>query len=289
MYRNTIRAACLLVGLSVLVVIGGWAFAGAQGLQLGVVLVIVMNGLVLFFGDSMALRAMRARPISEIERPELYRIVRELATEARQPMPRLYLSPTPAPNAFATGRGPRRAVICCTTGLLRLLNERELRGVIAHELAHVRNRDTVVCSVAATLAAIITSMTALALLLPLGDSEDEDVPSLLSGLLFLVLGPAAALVIRIAVTRGREHCADEAAARLTGDPIGLANALRKIEVGTRTHPLPTEGRLLASAHLMIAHPFPPQGMSRVFAVHPPTRERIRRLRRMAVDGGWGLD
>nr|WP_221308975.1 M48 family metalloprotease [Nocardiopsis mwathae] len=278
----------MLAGLSALVVLGGWTIAGAQGLQLGIVLVIVMNGLVLFFGDSMALRAMRARPISEIEQPELYRIVRELATEARQPMPRLYLSPTPAPNAFATGRGPRRAAICCTTGLLRLLNERELRGVIAHELAHVRSRDTLVCSVAATLAAIITSLTALALLLPLGDSEDEDVPSLLGGLLFLVLGPAAAMVVRVAVSRGREYRADAAAARLTGDPVGLASALRKIEVGARTHPLPTEGRLLASGHLMITHPFPPQGMSRIFAVHPPTRERIRRLRRLAEDEGWGL-
>ncbi|GAB3211492.1 M48 family metalloprotease [Marinactinospora thermotolerans] len=280
MRHNTLRTAGLLVGLSALVILIGWGVWGEPGLQLGVTLAIALNGLVFLFGDTMALRAMRARPVGEIEQPELYRIVRELATRARQPMPRLYLSPTASPNAFATGRGPRRGAICCTTGLLRLLDERELRGVLAHELAHIRARDTLVCSVAATLGTIITSLTALALLLPLGDSEDEDVPSLLGGLLFLVVGPAAAMVIRAGVSRGREYRADEEAARLTGDPDGLAAALRKIEIGTRIHPLPAEGRLLAAGHLMIAHPFPERGVLRLFAVHPPTTERIRRLRDM---------
>ncbi|MDA8368791.1 MAG: M48 family metalloprotease [Nocardiopsaceae bacterium] len=280
MHRNTIRTGALLIGVSALVVLCCWSCAGEKGLQLGIAVAVGVNILVWFYGESMALRAMRARAISEIEQPELYRIVRELATEARQPMPRLYLSPTPAPNAFAVGRNPRRAAICCTTGLLRLLSERELRGVLAHELAHVRKRDTLVCSVAATLAAIITSLTALALLLPFGDSEDEDVPSLLGAMLFLVLGPIAALVIKAGVSRSREYSADVEAARLTGDPVGLANALRKIEVGTRTHPLPAERPLLAAGHMMIAHPFPHQGMKRLFAAHPPTSERIRRLRRL---------
>ncbi|TQN33085.1 heat shock protein [Haloactinospora alba] len=285
MQRNTIRAVGLLASLSVLVALVCWGCGGAQGLQLGIVVAVGVNGLVYFFGDSMALRAMRARPVSEIEQPDLYRIVRELATAARQPMPRLYLSPTPAPNAFATGGSPRGSALCCTTGLLRHLSQRELRGVLAHELSHIRSRDTLVCSVAAMLAAIITSMTALALLLPLGDSEDEDVPSLLGGLLFLVLGPAAALVIQLGVSRNREYRADRAAAQLTGDPLGLANALRRIEVGTRTHPLPTERRLLTAGHLMIAHPFPLRGMSKLFAAHPPTGDRIRRLQRMA--DRWG--
>ncbi|WP_046472051.1 M48 family metalloprotease [Allosalinactinospora lopnorensis] len=286
MHRNTIRVVGLLAGVSALVVVACWTCGGLVGLQLGVIAAIGLNGLVFFFGGSLALRAMRARPVSEIEQPELYRIVRELATEARQPMPRLYLSPTPAPNAFATGRRPRKAVVCCTTGLLRRLNERELRGVLAHELAHVRQRDTLVCSVAATVATIITSLTALALLLPLGDSEDEDVPSVLGALLFLLLGPLAALVIQLGVARGREYRADLAAAELTGDPIGLADALRKIEVGTRTHPLPAERPLLTAGHLMIAHPFPEYGMSRLFAAHPPMPERIRRLQRLAEQ--WGI-
>ncbi|GAA3764192.1 heat shock protein HtpX [Spinactinospora alkalitolerans] len=281
MHRNTLRTVGLLTGLSGVLVLVCWLCGGPAGLKLGVVAAIAVNGLVYFFGDTMTLRAMHARPVSEIEQPELYRIVRELATEARQPMPRLYLSPTSAPNAFATGRSQRRAVVCCTTGLLRLLSERELRGVLAHELAHIRKGDTLVSSVAAMLAMIITSLTALALLLPLGDSEDEDVPSLLSGLLFLAVGPLAAMVIHLGVGRTREFRADDAAARLTGDPIGLAGALRKIEVGTRIHPLPAERGLLTSAHLMIAHPFPCQGMGRLFAAHPPTTERIRRLRETA--------
>ncbi|QBI56005.1 M48 family metalloprotease [Streptomonospora litoralis] len=285
MQLNTIRAAALLAGLSALVVAVSWAVAGAQGLQVGIVAVVALNAVVYFFGDTMALRAMRARPVGEIEQPDLYRIVRELATRARQPMPRLYLSPTPAPNAFATGRGPRRATVCCTTGLLRMLDERELRGVIAHELAHVRSRDTLLCSVAGTVAVVITSLTALALLLPLGDSEDEDVPSVLGALLFLVLGPLAAGVIRVGVRRSREYRADHAAAELTGDPLALAAALRKIEVGTRTHPLPAERPLLATGHLMIAHPFPQRGINKLFAVHPPVQDRIRRLRRLAER--WG--
>ncbi|TDQ45653.1 M48 family metalloprotease [Actinorugispora endophytica] len=285
MHHNTFRAAALIAGLSALLVVGSWTCWGAQGLKLGVVSVIAVNGLVYFFGDTMTLRAMHARPISEIEQPELYRVVRELATEARQPMPRLFLSPTVAPNAFTTGWRRRRSVLCCTTGLLRILNERELRGVVAHELAHLRKGDTIVCSVAAMLAMMITSLTALALLLPLADSEDEDGQGLLSGLLFLAVGPIAAAVVRAAVGRRREFDADEAAARLTGDPIGLATALRKIEIGARTHPLPTERGLLASGHLMIAHPFSRRGAGGLFAAHPPTPERIRRLRGMAEE--WG--
>ncbi|WP_067964509.1 M48 family metalloprotease [Nocardiopsis trehalosi] len=283
MHRNTFRAAALLAGLSGLAAVAGWTCAGAKGLQFGIIVAVAINGLVYFFGATSALRAMRARPVSEIEQPELYRIVRELATEARQPMPRLYLSPTPAPNAFATGRSPRTAVICCTTGLLRTLDERELRGVLAHELAHVRRGDTLVGSAATTVAAIITSLTALALLLPLGDSEDEDVPSLLGGLLFLVLGPLAAGVIHCGVNRNREYRADADAAHLTGDPLALVSALRKIEIGTRTHPLPAERPLLAAAHQMIAHPFPERGIARLFAAHPPMAERVRRLRALAAE------
>lgn len=281
MQHNTIRTAALLAGLSGVIILGCWLFGGPWGLQLGAVIAIAMIGLVFFFGDTMTLRAMHARPVSEIEQPELYRVVRELATAARQPMPRIYLSPTRAPNAFATGHTPRRAAVCCTTGLLTLLNERELRGVLAHELSHIRNRDTLACSVAATVATLITSLTALALLLPLGDSEDEDVPSLISALLFLVLGPAAAMVIQTAVSRRREFRADEAAAELTGDPLSLASALRKIEVGGRVHSLPAERGLLAAGHLMVAPPFHGKGMCRLFSAHPPTTERIKRLRTLA--------
>lgn len=279
MHVNVARAVGLFVGVSVLAVAVGWLCGGERGTQLSVSLVVCAGVLVYLFGESLALRAMRARPVSEIERPELYRIVRELATAARQPMPRLYVSPVRSPNAFATGSSPRRAAVCCTTGLLRTLNERELRGVIAHELAHIRAYDTLISSVAATLTGLITATTAITFLLPLGDSEETDMPNLLGGLMMALLAPLAALVVYFGVGRRREFLADEQAARLTGDPIGLADALRKLEAGVYRYPLPRERGLLASAHLMTANPFP-GGLGRLFAAHPSTAERVRRLREL---------
>ncbi|WP_444962394.1 M48 family metalloprotease [Nocardiopsis sp. M1B1] len=279
MHASVARAAGLFVGAAVLVVLVGWLCGAEKGAQFSVALVLCAGVLVYLFGESLALRAMRARPVSEIERPELYRIVRELATAARQPMPRLYLSPVRSPNAFATGSSPRRASLCCTTGLLRTLDERELRGVIAHELAHIRANDTLISSVAATLTAVITATTAIALLVPLGDSEESDMPTLLGGLMTVLLAPLAAMVVYCGVGRRREFRADEQAARLTGDPLALADALRKLEVGALRHPLPRERSLLASAHLMTTNPFP-NGVGRLFAAHPPTAERVRRLREL---------
>jgi heat shock protein HtpX len=273
---NVARAVGLFVGAAVLVVVVGWLCGSEKGAQFSVALVVGAGVLVYLFGESLALRAMRARPVSEIERPELYRIVRELATAARQPMPRLYLSPIRSPNAFATGSSPRRAALCCTTGLLRTLDERELRGVIAHELAHIRSHDTLISSVAATLTAVITAMTVVTFLLPLGESEETDMPDLLGGLMMAALAPLAALVVHCGVGRGREFRADEKAAELTGDPTGLAEALTKLEEGARRYPLPRDRGLLASAHVMTTNPFP-TGVGRLFAAHPPTDERIRRL------------
>lgn len=285
MHINAVRACGLFAGAAVFVVTVGWLWNAEAGAQFAMALVVCAGVLVYFFGESLALRGMRARPVSEIERPELYRIVRELATEARQPMPRLYLSPIRSLNAFATGSTPRRASLCCTTGLLRTLDERELRGVIAHELAHIRSHDTLLSSVAATLTALITALTAVAFLLPLGDSEETDVPTLLGGLLLALLAPLAAVVVHFGVGRAREFKADEKAAELTGDPVGLARALRKLEAGARALPLPQERILLAAAHLMTTHPFP-DGLGRLFAAHPPVEERVQRL--MELRRKWDL-
>jgi len=274
---NVARAVGLFVGAAVLVVVVGWLCGAEKGAQFAVTLVVGAGVLVYLFGESLALRAMRARPVSEIERPELYRVVRELATAARQPMPRLYLSPIRSPNAFAAGSSPRRAALCCTTGLLRTLDERELRGVIAHELAHIRSHDTLISSVAATLTAVVTALSLVTFLLPLGESEETDMPNLLGGLLVAVLAPLAALVVYCGVGRRREFRADEQAAELTGDPIGLAEALLKLEEGATAYPLPRDRALLASAHVMTTNPFP-TGVGRLFAAHPPTHERVRRLR-----------
>ncbi|MFI6577729.1 M48 family metalloprotease [Nocardiopsis sp. NPDC050513] len=285
MHVNAVRAVGLFVGAGALVVAGGWLFGAAAGAQFGLALVVCAGVLVHLFGDTLALRAMRAHPVSEIEQPELYRIVRELATAARQPMPRLYLSRVRSPNAFATGRNPRRAAVCCTTGLLRTLNEDELRGVLAHELAHIRSHDTVISSVAATLTGLIAALTLVAFLLPLGESEETDMPDLLGGLLLAVLAPLAAVVVHCGVGRHREFRADEEAARLTGDPEALASALRKLEAGARTHPLPQKRPLFAAAHLMTTNPFP-CGVGRLFSAHPPVAERVRRLR--GLRHGWDL-
>ncbi|WP_017615347.1 M48 family metalloprotease [Nocardiopsis salina] len=285
MHVNVVRAVGLFVGAGVCAVSVGWFAAGAQGLQFASALVVCMGVLVYLFGESLALRAMRAHPVGEIERPELYRIVRELATAARQPMPRLYLSPIRSPNAFATGGSPRRAALCCTTGLLRSLDERQLRGVIAHELAHIRAHDTLISSVAATLTATITALTSVALLLPLGESEETDVPNLLSGLMLAVLAPLVAVVVYFGVGRRREFRADEKAAELTGDPEALADALLRLEKGSRDFPLPQGRVLLAAAHLMTTNPFP-DGLGCLFAAHPPVHERVERLR--ALRGKWDL-
>jgi heat shock protein HtpX len=284
-HLNGLKTAALLGLLTSLILLVGYWFGGSTGLVIAVVISLVMNAVSYFWSDKIALRAMGAREISEAQAPQLFAMVRELATAARQPMPRLYISPTGQPNAFATGRNPQHAAVCVTEGILGILSPRELRGVIGHELSHVYNRDILISSVAAALAGIITMLASLAWFIPIGRSEDDEGPGILGYLFMLILGPLAASIIQLAISRSREYQADASGATLTADPLALASALRKIHRGTQALPLPPEGQLTSTAHLMIDNPFRGGGLANLFSTHPPMEQRVARLEEMAAQSG----
>ena len=278
--HNGLKTAALLGLMASIILFVGSRF-GSGGLLIALVVALGVNGYSYWRSDTMALKSMRAYPVSQVQAPGLYATVAELASTLRIPMPRLYLSPTDAPNAFATGRNPANAAVCCTEGILELLDERELRGVLGHELAHVGNRDILISSVAAALATVITFLANFAQLSMLFGGRERDGGNVASSLLLIVLGPVAAGVIRMAISRNREFQADATGAQVTGDPLALASALRKLERGTAERPLVEDARLAPTSSLMIANPFRGGGMGRLFSTHPPMAERIARLEQMA--------
>ena len=274
---TTLKTGMLLAGLTALLIVGGGLLGGRGGMMIALVMALLMNGISWWFSDKIALRMAGAREVSEAEAPQLHALVHELATYARMPKPRVFIIDNPSPNAFATGRDPEHGVVAVTTGITRMLSERELAGVIAHELAHIKNRDTLIATVAATIAGAISSLAHMAAWF--GFSRDEENSNPIAALAMIIIAPIAAMLIQFAISRQREYAADATAARMLGDPMPLANALRKLEMGVEMRPMVEANP--AQASLYIVNPFAGGTMAKLFSTHPPIAERVARLSEMA--------
>lgn len=279
---NRVKTVMLLAALTAMLLLIGQALGGRQGLIIALIMAGVMNFVSYWWSDKIVLRMYHAQPVSEANAPELYGIVRELASRGGMPMPKVYIIPEEAPNAFATGRNPQNAAVAATAGLMRMLSREELKGVIAHELGHVRNRDTLIMTVAATLAGALGHL-AYMMMWGFGSSDDDDDRgNPLLGLIGIAIAIVAAPLIQMAISRSREFLADEAGALQSGNPLALASALRKIEGWSRQ--LPMHSGSPATAHLFIINPFSGGGLAGLFSTHPSTAERIARLESMARQG-----
>src|ERR1700704_4318653 len=284
---NQLKTAFWMVLLTVLLVLIGRVWLGNTGMFLFLGVAVVMNGVAYWFSDRIALAAAHAQEVGPAETPMLHRLAERLALQYHVPKPRVYVSPDPSPNAFATGRNPSHAAICVNEGLLRILDEEELYGVLAHEFAHVRNRDILISSVVAVLAGTITLIANVAQWgLMFGgyggrdDRESQGAGGILAGFLMIILAPIAATLIQLAVSRSRELEADHTGAEVSGDPMALASALRQLERATQV--IPSQTAQPAFAHLYIVNPLSGQALGSLFRTHPPVEERIRRLEAMAA-------
>jgi heat shock protein HtpX len=277
---NALKTALLLGLLSALFLVGGEALGGRQGLYIGLGIALVMNFGSYFFSDKIALATYSAQPVSETENPEVYRrvapIVQGLAHRMNLPMPKLYLIPDPSPNAFATGRNPSHASVAFTAGILQLMNDNEIEGVVAHELGHVLHRDILISSVAATIAAAITFLARMSFFF--GGSRDDDNRGGAFGAIFMmILAPIAAMLIQMAISRSREYDADAASAKYVGSPYPLINGLGKLEGWSKRIPMDASP---STAHMFIIKPFTGDSIMRLFSTHPKTEDRIARLQAM---------
>ncbi len=279
---NNFKVFLLMGLLSVILVLIGAAVGGQNGAMLFFLISLAMNFFSYYFSDKVAISMTRSQPVSEREAPELYNIVRRLTQRAGLPMPRLYVTPSPQPNAFATGRNPANSAVAVTEGLLHLLNRTELEGVLAHELAHIKNRDVLVGTIAATFAGAITMLANIiqwGAIFGMGRDDDDGGAGFLGAILLAIIAPIAAMIIQMAISRSREYGADESGARFAGNTDGLASALLKLESTARRIPMQVNP---AASHLFIVNPLSGQSMARLFSTHPPIADRVERLRKMRV-------
>lgn len=280
---NGLKTVMLLTLLTLLLVFGGAALGGKQGMTIALVMAFAMNFITYFFSDKIVLKMYRAKQVSESDAPVLYRIVRSLSQKAGMPMPKVYIIPDMSPNAFATGRNPIHAAVAATEGIMQLLSEEELAGVMAHELAHVKHRDILIGTVAATVAGAISYLATMAQWAMIfgGRRDDGEGGNPFGAIVMMIVAPLAAMLIQMAISRSREYAADEGGARLHGNPMALANALRKLHNGVQkipTHATP------ATSHMLIMSPLSGGSMMKLFSTHPPVEERISRLQTLRLRG-----
>jgi len=272
---NTLRTTFLMALLTVLLVLVGNAVGGQDGAILAFIIAAGMNFFSYWFSDKMVLATYRAKEVREAEAPQLFAIVRRLSQNAHLPMPKVYIIPGDTPNAFATGRNPEHAAVAVTQGIMRILSPDELEGVLGHELAHVKHRDILIGSVAATIAGAINMLYYIGLFFGGGDDEDGNP---IVGLLMIIIAPIAAMLIQMAISRSREFAADRGGAEISRKPLALASALENLERGVDANPMKANP---ASAHMFIVNPLRGRGMASLFSTHPPTEERVKRLRALA--------
>ena len=283
MMANQLKTTVLLAALTVLIVLIGRMFGGNQGMVIAFVFAVIMNFGSYWFSDKIVLRMYRAQELSPREAPEIHQMVAELAQQGGLPKPRIYLIPSETPNAFATGRNPEHAVVAVTKGIVSLLDRDELKGVLAHELSHVKDRDILIGSIAATLAGVVmmlASMARFAAIFGLGGSDDDEGGGVIGLILMSILAPLAAMLIQMAVSRSREYLADEMGARLSGNPRSLASALEKLANESQRRPMQQANP--ATAHMFTVNPLRGGGLAHLFSTHPPIEERVKRLRAMTV-------
>lgn len=271
---NNMKTAILLAGLTALLVVGGAALGGKQGMTIALVFAFAMNFFSYWMSDKLVLRMYKAEEVTEAQAPELYSMVRELATRARLPMPKVYMIPSDQPNAFATGRNPEHAAVAVTGGIMNMLSRDELRGVLAHELAHIKNRDILIGTVAATIAGALTYLAHMAQWAMIFGGRDDEDSNPLAAIAMMILAPIAAMIVQMAISRSREYQADRTGAEIAGSPGGLAGALRKLDMASKQIPMQANE---STAHMFIVNPLRGGMVAKLFSTHPPMDERIERL------------